>query len=294
MIFLLWGDIIKKECEGKVMTIEKKNIVFLDTNILSDIGRFEEKEIRDIVFQLSVDMKLLVAVTPFNILEVEKIPDEAVRLRIRYFLNLVNAIFLKGMDVLFEEEINFYLEKVPVNPMQFITTFVSKSKDGKPFNYLSVLDNLLANGEYQKALEEHHTILKKQQSHFQNKLSVTNDAFVEILFKEHLANICPCLVNAADTKEIAKCCPSYIAYAYSLYDKIGSKGIRKKAGEMNDTAMSYIFPYVGIVVTERRQAMVFNAVKAADVIPALRDTSFLKYSDVFVDGKFKLKEALSR
>lgn len=274
------------------MVINKSQIIFLDTNILSDIGRFEEKEIRDIVFQLSVDLKLLVAVTPFNILEVEKLPDETVKLRIKYFLNLVNAIFLKGMDVLFEDEIKSYTHKVPIKSMLFITTFISKSKDGKPFNYLSVLDNLLADRKYQQALEEHYAILKKQQNHYQNKLLITSDQFADILFKENLVKSHPTLLTG-NVEDIAKKCPSYVAYIYSLYDKVGSKGLRKKAGEMNDTAMSYIFPYVGLVVTEKMQSNIFNNVKEANKIPALNDTIFLKHSDVFVDGKFILKEILS-
>lgn len=274
------------------MIIEKKQIIFLDTNILSDIGRFDEKEIRDIVFQISADLKLLVAITPFNILEIEKIPDEILKGRIKYFLNLVNAIFLKGMDVLFKDEVKACVEKTSVTPMMFITTLISKSKDGKPFNYLAVLENLLANIEYQKALDEHYAILEKQQAHFQNKLTVANDKFVEVLFKEHLSKLFPALVGC-NIETLFDGCPSYVAYGYSLYDKIGSKGLKKKAGEMNDTAMSYIFPYVGIVVTEKRQANLFNALKGNNRISALQDTLFLKHSDVFVDGKFVLKEILS-
>lgn len=274
------------------MIISKNQIVFFDTNILSDIGRFDEKEIRNIVFQISANLKLLVAVTPFNILEVEKIPDEAVKNRIKYFLNLVNAIFLKGMDVLFADEVTAYIQKTSIEPMMFITTLISKSKDGKPFNYLAVLENLLKDMEYQKTLEEHYVILEKQQAHFQNKLTVSNDQFVNVLFKEHMLKHFPALAGD-NFKSVFNSCPSYVAYGYSLYDKIGSKGLKKKAGEMNDTAMSYIFPYVGIVVTEKRQANLFSSLKDGNKIPALNDTKFLKHSDVFVNGKFILKEILS-
>ena len=274
------------------MVVEKRQIVFLDTNILSDIGRFNEKAIRDIVFELSVDLKLLVAVTPFNILEVEKIPDEVVKARIKYFLNLVNAIFLKGMDILFSDEVSAYMQKASVDPMLFITTLISKSKDGKPFNYLTVLNTLLENPEYQNALKDHYHILETQQAHFQNKLTISNSRFVDVLFREHLLKYFPALASS-QIEDVFYHCPSYAAYGYSLYDKIGSKGLRKKAGEMNDTAMSYIFPYVGIVVTEKRQANLFNALKNEKKIPALNDTIFLKHSDVFVDGKFMLKEILN-
>ena len=273
------------------MIIDKNQIVFLDTNILSDIGRFDEKTIRDIVFQISVDLKLLVAITPFNILEVEKIPDEAVKTRIKYFLNLVNVIFLKGMDVLLADEVAAYIKKARIEPIMFITTLISKSKDGNPFTYLAVLENLLKDAEYQKALEEHYHILEKQQTHFQNKLPVSNDQFVDVLFKQQLKKF-PALAGC-EIKSVFNSCPSYVSYGYSLYDKIGSKGLKKKAGEMNDTAMSYIFPYVGIVVTEKRQANLFNSLKRENKIPALNNTEFLKYSDVFVDGKFILKELLN-
>lgn len=274
------------------MSINKKQIIFLDTNILSDIGRFNEAQIRNIVLELSTKMEVLVAITPFNILEIEKIPDETVKTRIKYFLNLVNLIVLKGMDVLFEDEIKFYKSQKPVNPMQFITTLISKDKDGKPANYLSILNHLLSSTEYIQALNDHYRLIENQRIAFHNKLPISNHEFVNLLFREHLIKLHPTLANA-DMSKVINCCPSYISYAYSLYDKIGSKGLRKKAGEMNDTAMSYIFPYVGVVVTEKRQANLFNALKNTNSIPSLNSTIFLKHSDVFFDGQFKLNQALS-
>lgn len=271
--------------------INKNKIIFLDTNILSDIGRFDEKKIRDIVFIISVKIKLIVVLTPFNILEIEKIPDEEVKKRIHYFLNLSNIVYLKGMDILFADEIMAYRTGVAVNPMQFKTTLISKSKDGKPANYQILLQNLLDDVEYHNARAEHNALLDKLQERYQQKQSVSEEVFAEYLFREHLIKVYPDLVKK-DWRTIADCCPSYMAYVYSLYDKIGSKGLRKKAGEMNDTAMSYIFPYVGIVVTEKRQASVFNRVKAGVKIHALSDTIILKYSDVFKDGEFQLQEAL--
>jgi hypothetical protein len=273
------------------MTINKKNIIFLDTNILSDIGRFDDDKIRKIVVEIATEMKLLIAVTTFNILEIEKISETCVKRNINYFLNLSNVVFLKEMNKIFSDEVLLYRTGAPIDPIQFITTLISKTQDGKPANYMAVLGNLLGDKDYKEALEEHYAILDKQQQHFQQKLRQTEDEFVEILFKEHLTKLYP-EEERDDWKEIANCCPSYMAYAYSLYDKIGSKGLKKKAGEMNDTAMSYIFPYVGIVVTEKRQASVFNRIKDTAKIPALNDTIILKYSDVFKDGDFKLQEAL--
>lgn len=273
------------------MTISKNQIIFLDTNILSDIARFDDKKIREIVFHISVDLKSLVAVTPFNILEIENIPDKNVKQRVHNFLNMVNAIYLKGMDIILDEEISTYQNGIKVNPMMFITTLVSKDKNGKPFNYLSVLNNLLSNKEYLSALNEHEELLLRLQNKYQNKLPVTSDEFIRILFNEKIQNRYSYLCNR-NIDEIAKYCPSFLAYAYSLYDKIGSKGLKRKSGEMNDTAMSYIFPYVGVVVTEKRQANLFSRIKESNKIPALDDTIFLKYSDVFIENDFKIKEAI--
>lgn len=56
--------------------------------------------------------------------------------------------------------------------------------------------------------------------------------------------------------------------------------MRKKSGEMNDTAMSYVFPYVGTIVTERIQANLFRDLKDRGKIRALEDTRIFKYSDI--------------
>jgi transposase-like protein len=274
------------------MLISKDKLIFLDTNILSDIGRFDEKTIYNLVYEISATLKSLIVVTTFNIIEIERIQDEEIKKRIYKFLDISNVFFLKGMDEIFAEEITSYISGKEVEPLKFICNILKKSTDGKPLNFSTVLNNFLSSEEFKQTLQEHNAINKKQQEHYQNKLNISEDNFVKILFAEHLKKALSNFSNS-DLTNAAINCPAYIAFAYSLYSKIGSKGLKQKAGEMNDTAMSYLFPYCGVVVTERKHAALFNRLKDTGKIPALKDTTILKYSDVFVDSSFKLKEVLS-
>lgn len=100
---------------------------------------------------------------------------------------------------------------------------------------------------------------------------------------------------AYNLEELKRYCPAFVSYCCSFYDKIGSKGLRRKAEEMNDNAMSYIFPYVGYIATEKRQAALYSNIRDKGIIPAMKDTIIMKHSDLFPDNgieKFALKEAI--
>lgn len=75
-------------------------------------------------------------------------------------------------------------------------------------------------------------------------------------------------------------------WAYSLANKIESKGLKKKYNELNDVAMSYIVPYVDIVVAEKRQINLYNNIRDRKILNCLDNVVFKKYSDVFQDGEF--------
>ena len=80
--------------------------------------------------------------------------------------------------------------------------------------------------------------------------------------------------------------PSFIVWAYSYASKIGSSGLRKKAKEMNDVSMSYIAPYVDIIVTESKQVERYREIKDKRLINSLDNKIIKKYNEVITkDGK---------
>ena len=253
--------------------LPKEKLIFFDTNVLSAIGRQSPEATRKTCYTIMAEMKLALVLTPFNILELEKMPDEALREKVHDFLSMCNVVFFKPQNVIFADEIkNFSRPDEVVEPIMFITTLIGKLK------YKDVLDNLRKNKKYHRALHEHFVLLKQLQAKLNTRLPATADIFVDFSIEEHLK-------DQLSSSEIALAkapehFPAYKAFMYSIYSKAGSKGLRKKSGEMNDTAMSYVFPYVGTIVTERIQANLFRDLKDRGKIRALEDTRIFKYSDI--------------
>lgn len=82
------------------------------------------------------------------------------------------------------------------------------------------------------------------------------------------------------TEKIEYHLPSFIVWAYSYASKIGSSGLRKKAKEMNDVSMSYIAPYVDIIVTEAKQVERYREIKEKGLINSLNNKIIKKYNEV--------------
>lgn len=134
----------------------------MDTNILSDIGRFSDEYIRTIVMQICLELKLVVAVTPFNIIEIERIPDEHLKEKIHWFLNQVVVVFFKSMPDLFVSDVqNFFISDY-INPIQFVTTLISKHNN-QSMNYVAIMNNLRNNDEFIRTVEEHTKLILRIQ-----------------------------------------------------------------------------------------------------------------------------------
>ena len=253
--------------------IPKDKLIFFDTNILSAIGRQTPEDIRKICYTVMCEMKLVLVLTTFNILELEKMPDKALREKVHDFLHMCNVVFFKPQDEIFAEEARCFASPgETVQPIKFATTLVGKLK------YRDVLDDVRKNKEYRRTLNDHFVLLKKLQDKLSTALPVTADSFVSLGLEDHLKKR---LSNVRTTvTEAEERFPAYRAFMYSMYSKAGSEGLKNKSGEMNDTAMSYIFPYVGIVVTEKLQAELFRNLKGDGKIKALHDTRIFRYSDI--------------
>ena len=52
--------------------------------------------------------------------------------------------------------------------------------------------------------------------------------------------------------------------------------------------MSYIVPYIDIVIAEKRQINLYNQMKDKKLLNCLNNIIFKKYSDVFEYGEFKV------
>lgn len=269
----------------------KDKLIFFDTNVLSDIGRLDNRTLAKLCVDISLVMKKFVVISMFNIIEIEKIQDEILKYAVYLFLDLCNVVTFKGAEDLFLDEITSYKTEKKIQPIETLSMRHINTEDGKPANFLEFINNFQKDDDHKEFLENHSFSLKQLQKQCSVKSRFPEDLFVYLLLDYKLKNIWTDY-DVNDLEIVANYCPSYMAYAYSLNSKIGSKGLRNKAGEMNDTGMSYLFPYCGTVVTDKKHAALFNRLKESNRIPALKDTVILKHSDVIIGSCFKL-EALS-
>lgn len=261
--------------------------IFLDTCILSEIGRMKKEDRGSLAYKFLVTDKLKVILTPFNLIEIEDMPDEVVKKNIYDFLDLSFVGFTKNSDSIFREEIEKYFSNDLVEPIEFNLSYLQKDKYGKPFNFKTFKNALFENSEFKNANVEHNRIINELQN-IKRPLEEVDDFFKLIVFhrisgldKEFLK-----LLNGEliDFNKI----PSFIVWAYSYASKIGSSGLKKKAKEMNDVSMSYIAPYVDIIVTEAKQVERYREIKEKGLINSLNNKIIKKYNEVIIKDEERI------
>ena len=80
--------------------------VFLDTCVLSDIGRMNEEDRRMLAFNFLVNYKFQIIITLYQIMELENFKDEQIKNNVYNFLEICYVGIGKNFYRLFEEEVS--------------------------------------------------------------------------------------------------------------------------------------------------------------------------------------------
>lgn len=264
--------------------------IFLDTCVLSDIGRLEKKDRADLAYKFLVEDKLQIILTPHNLLEIEDMPDEQVKNNVYDFLDLSFVGYAKSYDVILQEEIDKYFSNENIDIVAFNLSYLQKDKDGKPFNFKTFKAELLKNAEFKNAYEEYNNIIIGLQNEERSLKSIDN--FFKVIVFHRIYNLDKSFLKELNGDFIDyKKIPSFIVWAYSYASKIGSSGFKHNPKEMNDVSMSYIAPYVDILVTESKQFARYEEIKNKKLISSLNNVDIKKHNQVISkeDDKIKFK-----
>lgn len=259
--------------------MEKYKKIFLDTCVLSDIGRLRKEKRANIAYEFLVNKKYQIVMTPFILQELERCPDKEMVNNIYDFLELSFIGFAKGSELVFREEIETYKNHTNIDIIEFTVSMMQRDVNGDKMDFINFRNNLLNNKTFKKVTQRNEEIKKVFQK-LKRPLNNIDDYFSLIIFKHIYDN----KISSVDYNIF----PAFTVWAYSLAHKVESKGLKKNLNEANDVAMSYIVPYVDIVVAEKRQINLYNELKNKKILKALDDVVLKKYSDVFVDGEFKI------
>lgn len=257
--------------------MENYKKVFLDTCILSDIGRLEKSKRASIAYEFLINKKYQIILSPYILQELEECPDKSIVENVYDFLELSYIGFAKGADCVFKEEIEAYKECKNVDIIEFSLSMLQKDIYGDKMDFRNFKDNLLNNYTFKVVIEENREVKRKLQSQ-KRPLKNIDDYFNLMIFKHIYQN----KLLSTDYNIF----PAFTVWAYSLANKIESKGLKKKLNEVNDVAMSYIVPYVDIVVAEKRQINIYKQLKNKKILNIMNDVILKKYADIFVDCEF--------
>lgn len=250
--------------------------IFLDTCILSNIGRMEKEERAKLAYNMLVNRKYQIIVSTYILDELENLPDKQLKGNIYDFLEL-SYIFLKGSDRIFKEEIS----DTNLEIVEFNISMTQRDRNGQIMDFKNFRDNLFSNNTYKKVTKQNEVIKKKMQ--LEKRALDGVDNYFDLIILKHLMD--NRIVNLDYNKF-----PAFTVWAYSLAHKVESKEIKKNYNEITDVAMSYIVPYVDIVIAERKQINLYNQLKNRKILKRLDNVIFKKYSDVFYNGKFIIEK----
>ncbi|MBR6504510.1 MAG: hypothetical protein IKT41_02140 [Clostridia bacterium] len=260
------------------MNVYKK--IFLDTCVLSDIGRMNKEKRAKLAYEFLVNKKYKIIVPTYILDELEKIPDKSVKENVYDFLELSYVGFPKGADKIFAEEIEANKNNTYVEIVEFNVSMLQKDANGITMDFKNFKHNLLNNHTFKIVTNQNEQIKKYLQN---KKRPLTNiEDYFNLIVLNHL-------YNYKILKPDYNIFPGFTVWAYSLAHKIESKGLKKKYNELNDVAMSYIVPYVDIVVAEKRQINLYNQMKDKKILNCLDKIIFKKYNEVFEAGEFKIE-----
>lgn len=251
----------------------------MDTCVLSEIGRMNKEDRGQLLYNFSIVDKLQIVLTPFNLIEIDNIPDDTVKQNIYSFLDWSYVGFAKNSDKIFEEEINMYFDGKPIDIIEFSVSFLQKDRNGDKFNFKTIKEALLGNQEFIETKKAYDKKMIEMQNLERPLKDI--DAFFNLMIFHRIYNLDKEFLKKLNGEFIDfNKIPAYVTWAYSYANKIGSGAFRKKFTEMNDVSMSYVAPYVDIIVAEKKQVARYNEIIKKGLIKLLDNKKIKKYNEV--------------
>lgn len=245
--------------------------IFLDTCVLSDIGRMKEKDRTMLAFDFVANYKLQIIITLYHIMELEEWKDENLRNNVYNFLESCYVGIGKNYFRLFEEELS---GNKNVDIVEYNLSILHYDKNGYLMNFKGFKNSIIASESYKKNKKEHDEICTRLQ---QLEKTIYDIKSYTRLLMEYDA------ITKFDIKDFNfsfNDIPGFYTYIYSFTNKIGSSSLKRNYSEMNDVCMSYLAPYMDIIVAERKQVARYNELKNQKDFNRLDNVIIKKHSDV--------------
>ena len=118
--------------------------IFLDTCVLSDIGRMNKKKRVEIAYEFLVNKKYKLIIPTYILEELERMPDKNIRENVYDFLEISYVGFPKGADKIFAEEIEVNKNNSEIEIVEFNVSMLQKDSNGETMDFKNFKDNLLA------------------------------------------------------------------------------------------------------------------------------------------------------
>lgn len=250
--------------------------IFLDTCVLSEIGRMNEKDRNELLYRFVTIDKLKIILTPFNIMELEDMYMSDIKQNVYDFLNMSIIGFAKNSTQIMKEEVQQYFSNNKIDPIAFHLNCLEKEMNFEIFK-----DLLLKDEKYINNSIEHNIIIEELQKVEKPPINI-DEYFQLIVFNRILKEDKEFSQRLKGLQINYNKIPSVATWAYSYVHKIGSSALKKKAKEINDVSMSYIAPYVDIIITEKKQYARYNEIKKKKIISLFDDKILKRYSDVII------------
>lgn len=245
--------------------------VFLDTCVLSDIGRMNTNDRINLAVNFVVKYKFQIIITLYHIMELERLRDEKLRNNIYDFLKSCYLGVGKNYYEVFYEELS---GNKNINIVEYDLSPLNYDENGHLMDFETFKNEIIVSKTYQEAQQEYEKIGIHLQS-LEKPISNTK-LYTKILITENAKN----RFGIADFNYSYNDIPGFYTYMYSFANKIGSSSLKDKSTEINDVCMSYLAPYMDIVVAERKQVARYNELKQQGDFNGLDKVIIKKHSDI--------------
>lgn len=132
--------------------------IFLDTCVLSDIGRMEKDKRNKLAYEFLVNKKYQIILPTYILDELEKLPDNEVRKNVYDFLQASYVGFPKGADRIFKEEIESNTRNTKVEIIEFNVSMLQKDCNGTNMDLKNFKKNLFNNPTFKAVTNENEQI----------------------------------------------------------------------------------------------------------------------------------------
>ena len=245
--------------------------VFLDTCVLSDIGRMNTNDRINLAVNFVTNYKFQIIITLYHIMELEKLQDDSLKNNIYNFLKTCYLGIAKDYHKIFREELS---GNKNINIVEYDLSVCHYDINGQLMDFETFKDKIISDKTYQESQQEHNQISINLQS--LEKPIKNTKLYTKILMVENAKRG----FNITDFNYTYNDIPGFYTYMYSFANKIGSSSLKDKFTEINDVCMSYLAPYMDIVIAERKQVARYNELKQQNDFSGLDKVIIKRHSDV--------------